>query len=95
MAGRRGPEQEEPVKEEAPVEEPKKEEAKPVGKPLTLIQRAEARLKEKLQSGTIEDIEKIFAHLDLLVEGKEVKKPEVDSLRKKYAPKKEEVAVAK
>lgn len=82
------PEAEAEVQPEPPKEEVKAE-VKPVAKPLTLVQRAEARLKEKFQSGTIEDIEKIFNHLDLLVESKEVKASEVTALRKKYAPKKE------
>jgi hypothetical protein len=89
------PEAEEPAKEEAPKEEPKKGAPKPVVKPLSMIQRAEARLREKFSSGPIEDIEKIFNHLDLLVESKEVKQSEVDALRKKYLPPDEEAVSAK
>jgi hypothetical protein len=89
------PEAEEPAKEEAPKEEPKKGAPKPVVKPLSMIQRAEARLREKFSSGPIEDIEKIFNHLDLLVESKEVKQSEVDALRKKYLPPDVEAVSAK
>lgn len=92
--GEQEPEVQEEPKAEEPKAEPAKGQPKPVAKPFSIIERAEARLKLKAEEGNLADIQKIFDHLDLLIEGKEVTKAEVEKLRKKYAAKTKEVASA-